>query len=94
MDYDMTLYTAIRNNDIVMENLNEIMIDQEGRNKIGYIDIAVEAFSNPAKQANLLIQSLYQLALILLNPYHNSPIHCTHVQAKPCFPEIFAQGHK
>ena len=51
---DMTLYNELRNTDIVMENFYDMMIAQEGRNRIRYIDVVTEAFANPTKQAGLL----------------------------------------
>ncbi len=54
MDYDVNLYNAVRNDDIVMENLQDLMLTQENKDRIGYIDSALEAMANPAKQAELL----------------------------------------
>lgn len=51
---DMTLYNELRNTDIVMENFYDMMIAQEGRDRIRYIDVVTEAFANPTKQAGLL----------------------------------------
>lgn len=51
---DNRLYFELRDNDIVMENFHEIAFSQEGRDRIKYIDIVTEAFSNPTKQATLL----------------------------------------
>lgn len=51
---DMSLYNELRNSDIVMENFYDMMIAQEGRNRIRYIDVVTEAFANPTKQAGLL----------------------------------------
>ena len=51
---DMSLYNELRNTDIVMESFYDMMLDQEGRNRIRYVDIVTEAFANPTKQAGLL----------------------------------------
>ena len=51
---DEKLYGELHNTEIVMENLQDMMLSQEGRNRIKYIDIVTEALANPTKQASLL----------------------------------------
>lgn len=51
---DQRLYDEIRSNEIVMESFQNMMLSQEGKNRIKYVDIVTEAFANPTKQANLL----------------------------------------
>ena len=51
---DKILYTDLRSNDVVMENFQDMAISQEGRDRIKYIDVVTEAFSNPTKNATLL----------------------------------------
>ena len=53
MNSDKTC-NEFRSNEIIMENLIEMSISQEGRDRIGYTNIAIEAFGNPTKQANIL----------------------------------------
>lgn len=54
MDYNIRDIEAFRADAIVMENLTDMMMDQIGRDKFHYADIATEAMANPAQQANLL----------------------------------------
>ena len=51
---DNNVYMELRSSDIAMEGFQDMAISQEGRNRIKYIDIVTEAFSNPTKQATLL----------------------------------------
>ena len=51
---DERLCMELRSNDIVMENFQDMMLSQDGKDRIKYIDIVTEAFANPTKQANLL----------------------------------------
>lgn len=51
---DQRIYDELRSNEIVMENFQDMMMSQEGKDRIKYIEIVTEAFANPTKQANLL----------------------------------------
>lgn len=51
---DERIVSELRSNDIIMESFHDMMIAQEGKDKIKYIDAVTEAFGNPTKQANLL----------------------------------------
>lgn len=54
MDYNQHDIEMLRCDPIVMENLIDMKLDQVGRDKFKYTDIATEAIANPAQQANLL----------------------------------------
>lgn len=54
MDYNQKDIEMLRADSIVLENLQDMMMDQVGRDKFHYVDIATEAIANPAQQANLL----------------------------------------
>ena len=51
---DQRLYNELRSNEIVMESFHDMMLSQEGKDRIKYVEIVTEAFSNPTKQAALL----------------------------------------
>lgn len=51
---DQRIYDELRSNDIVMENFQDMMMSQDGKDRIKYVEIVTEAFANPTKQANLL----------------------------------------
>ena len=50
---------SLRGNSIVMENLSEMMLAQEGRKKLHYTDYALEALVNPEGQA-VFLDKLYK----------------------------------
>ena len=52
--YNEDLYTQMRSDNIIMENLQDFMMCQEGRDKIGYVDKALEALATPSLQAKFL----------------------------------------
>lgn len=54
MDYNQRDVEQLRCDSIVMENLQDMQLDQVGRDKFKYLDVATEAIANPAQQANLL----------------------------------------
>ena len=45
---------SLRSNSIIMENLSEMMVAQEGRDRIGYENVVLEALAAPTGQAVLL----------------------------------------
>lgn len=51
---DQRIYDELRCNEIVMENFQDMMMSQDGKDRIKYVEIVTEAFANPTKQANLL----------------------------------------
>lgn len=51
---DQRIYDELRSNDIIMESFHDMMLSQEGKDRIKYVEIVTEAFANPTKQANLL----------------------------------------
>ena len=51
---DYKLAAELKSDDIIMESFHDMAISQIGKDRIKYIDVVTEAFSNPTKQANLL----------------------------------------
>jgi len=54
LDLDENLLDQVKSDSFIMENLRTMMVDQEGKNRIKYIEIATEAIASPSAQAQLL----------------------------------------
>lgn len=54
LDLDENILHQVKSDSFIMENFRNMMMDQIGRDRIKYIEIATEAISSPSSQAQLL----------------------------------------